>query len=271
MGWGVGDFNLDGALDLLNTDLGPTHLYLRNPLPPGAPAGALPTFTDATLAWGLTALTWRTSSWNPLVHDFDRDGAEDVYLGLSLQSPSDSDFVDTQTVCSTFQPPASSTDVLLRNEGGQGFTASKLPADGSPDILNIAQGLLDLDGDGDLDIVQVRPDSKPPLSKLRVLRNDVVKLGGAVRLVLVGTTSNRHAIGARVDAKLAGQPRQRRVAGNHGTGSTSTRHVHFGLGAAPALDEVVVTWPDGKTTALGSLAAGTAWQVDEATGVKTAL
>lgn len=100
----------------------------------------------------------------------------------------------------------------------------------------------DIDGDGDLDVVLTQIGG-PPL----LLRNDQQLNHHWVRFKLVGTRSNRDAIGAWIKVRAGNRTFSRQVMPTKGYLSQSELPVTFGLGKAEAIDEVVVTWPNGAT------------------------
>jgi hypothetical protein len=74
-----------------------------------------------------------------------------------------------------------------------------------------------------------------------------------VELKLVGTRSNRSAIGAEVTVEF-GNARQRQVVdGGSGFCSQNDRRLHFGLGDQP-LKRVTIHWPSGTAQVLNDLA-----------------
>ncbi|MEO8337046.1 MAG: CRTAC1 family protein [bacterium] len=62
---------------------------------------------------------------------------------------------------------------------------------------------------------------------------------------LVGTKSNRSAIGAEVLLEASGLTQRRVVDGGSGFASQNDRRPHFGLGAREWVDRVVIQWPSG--------------------------
>jgi hypothetical protein len=65
-----------------------------------------------------------------------------------------------------------------------------------------------------------------------------------VQIHLIGTTSNRSAIGARVKIIAGGKTQIREVQSHSSHGSQSSLTVHFGLGAATSITSIVVDWPN---------------------------
>jgi hypothetical protein len=64
---------------------------------------------------------------------------------------------------------------------------------------------------------------------------------------LEATASNRSAIGARVEVHWNGRRQVQEVSGGNGFSSQNQRRLHYGLGAATAVDRVVIRWPSGRT------------------------
>jgi hypothetical protein len=102
----------------------------------------------------------------------------------------------------------------------------------------------DLDGDGKLDVVINNADAKPT-----VLKNVANSTGHWLELRLNGDVarkSPRDAIGATVYL-TTGKVRQRRDVISGGSyASQNDMTLHFGLGAATAVDKLEIRWPDGS-------------------------
>jgi hypothetical protein len=99
-----------------------------------------------------------------------------------------------------------------------------------------------MDGDGDLDVVLTQSGGRPLL-----LRNDQPLGHHWVRLKLVGTRSNRDALGAHVTLRAGPLRQARQVTPTHSYLSQSELVLTFGLGHATRVDELVVAWPSGRT------------------------
>jgi hypothetical protein len=90
----------------------------------------------------------------------------------------------------------------------------------------------------------------------------------SVRVRLVGTKSNRDAIGARVRI-FRGESRQSRlVKGGSSYLSQSEFPLTFGLGKRDRIDRLVIDWPSGGTEEYKNLAAGRAYECVESKGIK---
>jgi hypothetical protein len=105
----------------------------------------------------------------------------------------------------------------------------------------------DIDGDGDPDVVLTQVGGAPLL-----LRNDQKLNHRWIRLKLVGSKSNRDAIGAWVKAKVGGQTLWRQVMPTRSYLSQSELPVTIGLGTSEKIDSLEITWPLGTHQQLQS-------------------
>jgi hypothetical protein len=103
--------------------------------------------------------------------------------------------------------------------------------------------MFDLDNDGDLDIVTNDFNSEP-----QVLISDLAQVRKIhwLKIVLVGTKSNRNGLGAWVRLHANGQTYTQYNDGKSGYLSQSVLPLYFGLGDAPKIDRIEVDWPSGR-------------------------
>ncbi|HJN09016.1 MAG TPA: ASPIC/UnbV domain-containing protein, partial [Pirellulaceae bacterium] len=123
-------------------------------------------------------------------------------------------------------------------------------------------GLVDWDQDGDLD-VWIANRSGP---RIRFMRNDAPATDQYLAIKLVGTTSNRDAIGARLELHLAGQDKRaliRTLRAGEGYLGQSSKWVHFGLGEARQIEKLVVRWPSGTVEEFSLLKPGCRYKLVE--------
>jgi hypothetical protein len=126
-------------------------------------------------------------------------------------------------------------------------------ADAAAVVEACARGAVaaDLDHDGREDLLVLVLDGK-----LRAFRNATERAGNWTRLRLAGRAPNALAIGARVSGRAGDRTLVREVTGSTGYASAGDLRVHFGLGAATSLEDVLVRWPDGAEERFGPFEAG---------------
>jgi len=126
----------------------------------------------------------------------------------------------------------------LRNKGDGTF--EEIGRAANTDIITNARGTAAADywNRGVMDVAVSASTDKHVL-----LRNEVGKHRHWLQVELVGTKSNRDAVGARVIAVNKGKLQMREVILGDGYGSQNSLRQHFGLGDATTLDELTVKWP----------------------------
>jgi hypothetical protein len=225
MGVGIGDYNLDGHLDLFKTHfMGDTPGFYR-----GDGKG---NFDDVTRVVKVGVET-RYTSWGTGLVDFDNDGYPDVLIATGSVYPE----VESKLP----QYPYKTPRVLFRNLGDGAF--EELPTQGGPGITtpHSSRGCAfgDFDNDGDMDVLIMNMNEPPSL-----LRNDVDPKQHWVKVKLEGVKSNRTAIGARVIVHYGDKKQVQAVASQSSYYSCNDSRLHFGLGGVSTVD-IEVYWPNG--------------------------
>jgi len=145
--------------------------------------------------------------------------------------------------------PASSANVLFRNRGNGTFEDATVALGGGR-FDGRGVGFADYDNDGDLDVIVTAGASAPT----RLWRNDSATGHHWLTLRLLGTISNRSAIGARVEVRTSLRTTVREVSGGAGRGNQSSLPLEFGLGTAERVLRVTVRWPSGLVQVIEDLA-----------------
>lgn len=247
MGIAIGDFDTDGSLDVLKTHFADdTAALYRN-------AGHLE-FEDVTVRSGLGVET-RYVSWGDGIVDLDNNGLPDIFWVTG------STFPEVERVHPEI--PHKTPRVLFRNLGGGRF--EELLDGAGPAIAeaHASRGVAfgDFDNDGDMDILIMNINEPPSL-----LRNDLSGSGHWLKVKLVGTRSNRSAIGSVVTATYGGRRQAQAVMAASGYLSCGDRRLHFGLGAAVTAD-LEIAWPSGVHEVLKDVRADQLVTVKEGAGI----
>ena len=235
MGVGLGDYNLDGHLDIVKT-----HFVHQ---PPGIYKNdGKGNFDDLTSETGLSAES-RFIDFGAGLYDFDNDGYPDLMISTGTVYPELARYVSGY---STRSPR-----VIFRNLRNGAFAV--VTHESGPDInaQHLSRGMAfgDFDNDGDIDVLIMNVNEPPTL-----LRNDAPKENHWIKLRLVGVKSNRSAIGARVIARYGGKLQAQEVLSQSSFLSACDLRVHFGLGAAKTVD-LEIRWPSGILQNMTGVAA----------------
>jgi len=129
---------------------------------------------------------------------------------------------------------------VLVNRGLAGWTDVAAAVGVTDEYDGRAVALVDLFNRGVLDVV-VANQNQPAL----LYKNTVPPGNHWIGFKLVGTRSNRSAIGAEVTVDAGGTRQLKIVDGGMGFASQNDRRLHFGLGSASRVDRVVIRWPSG--------------------------
>jgi uncharacterized membrane protein YraQ (UPF0718 family) len=185
-------------------------------------------FIESAEEFGVASSYW---SWNAKAADLDNDGWQDIYVGNGFHF-GDS-FYEIQE------------NILFRNINGHRFEQVQT-AWGLNDTVNTpSYTYLDLDLDGDLDIIATGVLS-PPRIFLNQLSNK-----NSIMFSLIDEQGNTFGIGAKITIRYGGEKQlQQRKENKLSSGFMSFDNpvVHFGLDQHTIIDRIEIQWPDGSIT-----------------------
>ncbi len=250
MGVAVGDYNLDGKLDIFKTHFSDdTNVLYRN----DGDAG----FTDVTIPAGFGVET-RYICWGTGFADFDNNGWPDLAVVTGSVYP--------EVEAAFPEYPLKTPRFIFRNLGNGRF--EELIEEAGPGIAapHCSRGCAfgDFDNDGDVDMVVINLNEPPSL-----LRNDLAGQANWLKVSLVGTKSNRSAIGSRVLVRYGGKVQAQAVTAQSSFYSVNDRRLHFGLGTNSHAD-LEIHWTNGLVEHYPALAANQLITAKESKGMSQA-
>ena len=277
MGADSGDLNNDGLVDFMVTDMRDrTHtefmtgleemgrgLWEMERVPELIPqymwnAAYINTGTDrfqeVAHLLGVDATGW---TWAVRMADLDCSGREDLFFTSGMiRNFTNPDLVDKQNIAPNLNAralvwknsaPREERTLAFRNKGDLKF--ENVSAEWGLDEKTVSFGcaVVDLDGDGDLDIVYNNFNGPPT-----VIRNNTTE-GHRVMIKLAGRAPNLDAIGAELRIETASGVQVRQVYTERGVVASEPATVHFGLGPDTVISKLTIHWPNGQVQVLEDL------------------
>jgi hypothetical protein len=257
MGIDTGDFENSGKAGVAITNFDNEMIGLYHATAPGA-AGT-PTYDDIAIPSGLGAASRSTLGFGCAFFDANLDGWLDLAV---VNGHIDETVRNIRGNVGYAQAPQ-----LFLNQGAGKFRDVAQEVDGDFRTPIVGRGLAygDFDRDGDLDLLMTTNNGPAYL-----YRNDQTSGNRSIRFQLVGTKSNRDAIGATVRifaGARGGQNQSRVVRGGSSYLSQSELPVTFGVGKSEKIERMTVDWPSGRNEEYKDLATGRAYEIVESKGV----
>jgi hypothetical protein len=205
---------------------------------------------------GVDATGW---TWAARMADLDCSGRLDLfYTAGMIRNFTNPDLVDKQNVAPNRvaqaqvwknTPLRRETTRAYRNLGNLKFedVSEKWGLDQAG--VSFGCAIVDLDGDGDLDIVYNNFDGPPT-----IIRNNTTS-GHRVMIKLAGRPPNRDAIGAELRIETASGIQVRQIYTERGIVASEPATVHFGLGSDTVINKLTIHWPNGQVQEIEDLPA----------------
>jgi hypothetical protein len=247
MGVGVGDYELRGYADIFKTHFQrePGGLY-RN--------SGKGDFDDVT-GPSMIGREKRYVSWGTCILDLDNDGYPDIFVATGNVYP------EVEKVYP--QLPYKGPRMIFRNLGDGRFEELIEEAGSGVSARHSSRGCAfgDIDNDGDVDIVIMNVNETPSL-----LRNDAPQQNHWLKVRLIGTKSNKSAIGARVLVRYGKKVQAQQLLSQSSYLSSNDPRLHFGLGDEK-IAQIEIRWPNGLQESVKNVTADQLVIIKEGAGV----
>jgi len=249
MGVDVADFDNSGAAGIAITNFDNEMIGLYRPAGKG-------TYDDVAIQAGVGLPSQNTLGFGCAFLDADLDGAVDLVVA---NGHIDETVRNIRGNVGYAQPP----QFFLNNGRGKFREWGRAIGEGF-NQAKVGRGLAcaDFDRDGDLDLLMTTNHGPAYL-----YRNDQLAGNHSIRFALVGTQSNRDAIGAKVRIEHDGSSQSRLVKSGSSYLSQSELPVTFGLGKRDKIARVVIQWPNGRIEDYNNLTAGQTYRCTEGKGI----
>jgi enediyne biosynthesis protein E4 len=249
MGVDAADFDNSGRAGLAITNFDNERIGLYRPQAPGS-------YTDIASRSGVGAASLNRLGFGCVFADIDLDGALDLVVA---NGHIDETVRNIRGNVGYAQAP-----LLFLNQGNAAFRDVAAIAGGGFAQPRVGRGLAyaDFDRDGDIDLLMTTNNGPAVL-----FRNDQTDGNRSVRFRLIGTQSNRDAIGATVRIFHGGTSQSRMVRSGSSYLSQSELPVTFGVGKQDVLARVTIAWPNGRMEEFNKVATGKQYDCREGKGI----
>jgi hypothetical protein len=214
-------------------------------------------YVDQAPSTNVGRLSQRSLGFGCFFFDADLDGLIDL---LVVNGHIDDTVRNLRADTRYEQPPH-----LFLNRATAGFhdVAAEAGAEFAQPKVGRGAAFGDFDNDGDLDVL-ITTNNGPA----HLYRNDQIGGNRGIRIRLVGTKSNRDAIGATVRIYFGGESSSRTVKSGSSFLSQSELPVTFGVGKRDVAERLVIHWPSGRTEEHRNLRAGKRYEAVEQKGIR---
>ena len=211
-------------------------------------------FTDVTSAAKLAQPTFLNVGWGTGMVDFSNTGWLDIFIANGHVYPQ----MDGIAGAARYAEPMQ----LFRNRGDATFEDISNVFAEIPNASRRGAAFGDLNNDGNMDIVVLNMDGPPQL-----LLNQGGEHNRSILFKLIGTKSNKMAIGAKLTVSAGKMVQTAEVHAGGSYLSSNDPRLHFGLASESHINEVTIRWPSGEKQILRDLSAGFMYTIVESKGI----
>lgn len=252
MGVAIGDYNGDGFLDIFKT-------HFADDLPILYKNNGHEFFEDASREAGFDHT--RYVEWGTGFADFDNDGWPDIMIATGNVYP------EVEKVFKEY--PHRSPRLLYQNLGNGRFKEVTTNSGSGLLTAKSSRGCAfgDFDNDGDVDVLIMNMNEPPSLLRNEYISTQTRQKNNWLKVKLIGTNSNRSAIGARVQVRTGLQLQTQEVTSQSSYYSHNDLRLHFGLGSSANPVQIEIRWPSGQAETVKDIALNQLVTIKEGSGL----
>jgi hypothetical protein len=194
----------------------------------------------------------RHVEWGAGMPDLDNDGRPDIFYVTGNVYP------EVERVLPQY--PHRGPRVVFQNVDGERFADVSTISGPGVTTPHSSRGAAfgDIDNDGDIDVLVMNMNEPPSL-----LRNDYTGTNGWIAVQLQGAQTNPHGVGSIVMVTTGARTQAQAVLSQGSYYSHNDVRLHFGLGASPGADRIVVRWPSGVVDTMKNVKGGQVFTIRE--------
>ena len=217
-------------------------------------------FKDVSWDAKLAQLAYQPVRWGVGFADFDNSGRPDILVSNGNVTQ----LIDRLSNDLPYREPLQ----LFHNSGLNTFAeiANSAGLNDGPMYSRRGTAFGDIDNDGSIDVVVYNVGAPPS-----IFLNETHNSNHRVLMRLVGTRSNRAAIGARVTVTTATMKQMDEVRGGGSYLSSNDQRLHFGLGSDKLIQKIEIQWPSGLKESIANVAADAIYTIVEGKGIQATI
>ncbi len=292
MGMDIADINNDGHSDIFTLDMMPENEVVKKSSVPsdnydiyqfkhdygyhyqlarnnfqlsrGLDADGNPLFSEVAQLLGVEDTDW---SWSVLMEDFDQDGLKDIFITNGIvRRPNDLDYLnyisdplvqrnapDAELIAQ--MPEGAVPNYFFKNLGSLQFIDRSSTIGNNLPGVSTGAVAVDLDNDGDLDIVTNNINDKAT-----ILRNQS-NPDRHISIELVNEGPNTQSLGAELQFHMGGELITRSIQPVRGFMSSALQDIKVGFNDDTRCDSIIVKWPDGTRQVVREMEYNTTMEV----------